>query len=357
MLRDPHTASGKQCVGLHRVRLSYNFPWFPILRQTPGGEGVWGNYRFVIDANPDARSGHFDAWVVYNNLADGAEREAICAKERTILLVGEPPSRSDIHPSFAAQFGTLVTCHRSVQHPNLYHTQQALPWWVGLQREEQFKFVTNIGYQEFAAMTAIPKTRDISIICSSLAITPEHRKRIRFVRDLKRHFGSRMEFFGEGSSQIADKWDAIAPFKYHVVLENSRVADYWTEKLADAFLGAAMPIYWGCPNIGRYFSPESMAAIDVDRPAEAIETIERILAADPYEVTRKAIWQARQRILDEYNLFPMLVSLIEKLPLAPATRITLRPTSDFPPSLGMRLRRYGHLVQEGIARTWMRVAG
>jgi hypothetical protein len=40
-------------------------------------------------------------------------------------------------------------------------------------------------------------------------------------------------------------------------LENSQSPHYWTEKLTDAYLGWAFPLYVGCPNVGDYFAKES----------------------------------------------------------------------------------------------------
>jgi len=340
-----------------RIKLSRNFPYMPILRQTPNSSGIWGQYHFIADEESNEDTGPFDAWVVYNNLPNQTIQMASCAPERTVLILGEPPSRVDVHPDFASQFGKIVSCHPSITSLNSLHMQQALPWWVGLRRNGFSKFEALMGYDELAAMTSIPKTREISIICSSLAITPDHRLRLRFVKELTRHFGDRLDVFGEGRKPISDKWDAIAPFKYHIVLENSCVADYWTEKLADAFLGAAMPIYWGCPNIGRYFSPESMAQIDIANPIDAIQIIEQILAQDPYEKSKTAIWQARRKVLDEFNLFPMLARLVDELPYGEAKPLVIRPTGDFRPSPQMRFRRWGFLARECMARSWAKVSG
>ena len=45
-----------------RVRLTTSFPSWPLLRQTPGGRGVWGDHRFFVNEDVDA----CDYWVVYD---------------------------------------------------------------------------------------------------------------------------------------------------------------------------------------------------------------------------------------------------------------------------------------------------
>ena len=327
----------------------------PLLRQTPGSAGVWGKYRFVPDAAAD--EGPYDAWVVYNNLPGREVQYALCPRGRTILIIGEPPSRGAVHPGFASQFGTVVTCHPGMNGARIRKVQQALPWWVGLRRAGMFQFDAVMGYDGLAGMTSVPKTKDLSIICSDLAITPGHRRRVRFVSELIRHFGDRMDVFGQGRRPVEDKWDAIAPYKYHVVLENSSIDDYWTEKLADAFLGAALPIYWGCRNIERYFSRGALIPIDIARPADVIRKIERVLSEDPYQEMQKDIWRAREKVLDEFNLFPMIARFVDALPQGEAEPVHLHPASDFPLTPPMRLRHGVSLVRELVVRSWTRARG
>jgi hypothetical protein len=45
---------------------------------------------------------------------------------------------------------------------------------------------------------------------------------------------------------------------YHICIENQSVENYFTEKIIDSFLTETIPIYWGCPNIGKYFNPDGI---------------------------------------------------------------------------------------------------
>ncbi|NQW47660.1 MAG: hypothetical protein HQ464_07830 [Planctomycetes bacterium] len=42
-----------------------------------------------------------------------------------------------------------------------------------------------------------------------------------------------MHRFGQGVKPLADKWDGLAPYRSTIVIKNSRVPHYWTEKIAD----------------------------------------------------------------------------------------------------------------------------
>ena len=89
------------------------------------------------------------------------------------------------------------------------------------------------------------------------------------------------------------------------------VNDYWTEKLSDAYLAGCHHIYHGCPNIGQYFDLASLTGIDLNDPEKAIAAIETCIEQSRYESSEKKIWEAREKVLDTYNLFAMIADYIE----------------------------------------------
>ena len=161
-------------------------------------------------------------------------------------------------------------------------------------------------------MTSIPKTKILSVISSSKAMSEGHRKRLDFAKRLKIHFGDKVDLFGRDLNEIEDKWDALADYQYHVALENSAVNDYWTEKLSDAFLAACHPIYYGCPNINRYFDRASLTPIELEHPERAIAVIESCIEQKRYESSEQKIWEAREKVLDTHNVFALMADYIEK---------------------------------------------
>lgn len=335
-----------------RIRFSTGFPYMPVARQLPGGGRRWGDHEFVLDDDSDANSGRFDGWVVFNDVTDTLSID--CPKERTILLLGEPPSRVDLKPGYAAQFGTVIACEGVA---NARHSQPCLPWWVGLQKSGATEFHAVLTYDDLCRMRHIQKTRRLSIVCSSLDVTAYHRQRLKFVKRLVEHFGSRIDVFGSAYRPIEDKWHAIAPYRYHVAIENSARDHYWTEKLADAFLGGALPIYCGAPNIDEYFAPESLVSIDILRPGDALRTIEAVLEADPYETAMPAIWAARDAVLNRYNVFPAMADVLAGLPASQLRRTTIRPSAAFAMDMAGRARRARFLVGELFGRAGFRLAG
>jgi hypothetical protein len=78
-------------------------------------------------------------------------------------------------------------------------------------------------FDDLRDLGSFPKTKLASVVCSSQTITAGHKLRIRFIDKLKARLGDDVDIYGRGFNPIADKWDAIAPYKYHIVLENSRL--------------------------------------------------------------------------------------------------------------------------------------
>jgi hypothetical protein len=51
-----------------------------------------------------------------------------------------------------------------------------------------------------------------------------------------------------------NKYTLFTDSMFHLTIENSKVENYFTEKIIDCFMSYTIPIYWGCPNIGKYFN-------------------------------------------------------------------------------------------------------
>ena len=98
-----------------------------------------------------------------------------------------------------------------------------------------------------------------------------------------------------------------------MAIENFIGPHHWTEKLADAFLGLALPFYCGCPNATDYFPAESFIPVDLKDPQGGARIIRDAISNNEYEKRLPAIIEARRRVLFEYNLFAVISREIEKL--------------------------------------------
>jgi hypothetical protein len=314
------------------IKVSYNVANEPLLRQTPGGRGIWKECRFVL--NEAARE--CDIWVVLEGL-ERRER-AFVRRGVTVFIALEPPATEGYLPEFLEQFDLVIAAHTDLPHQNVRNEYQGLPWHIGIDRgtrADQYasgKPRLTIDYDRFVAMQPPEKTGLISTIVSTRNFAPGHKARINFVEVLKRELGDALQVFGRGNQPVADKFDAIAPFHYHLALENSAVPHYWSEKLSDGFLGFAYPLYWGCPNIGDYFAVDSLSAVDITRPAEAVAQIKSILQSGLAEARRPALLAARELVLDRYNTFEVIRRACMSLAPRPSRFATLYPGHHFIPA-------------------------
>lgn len=287
------------------VKLTY--PDWPIQRQSPGQKCIWNNCRYSCNSKTET----CDYWVVFEGL--GKKNEiAICPKDNTVLITAEPPTLKTYKKEFIDQFATVITCHSNLEHRNSIIQHSGMPWHVGRRQKGHHNISFSKDYDELKAIKNIEKTRLISVISSAKDFSGGHRKRLDFAKMLKNHFGESIDLFGRGINEVEDKWDALAAYKYHVAIENSGIDDYWTEKLSDAFLAGCYPIYYGCTNIDRYFDPGSMTTIDIDYPDNAIDIIEECIKNNRHDQAKRQIWQSREKVLDEYNLFALIAEFIEK---------------------------------------------
>lgn len=282
------------------------WPWRRQMRE-PGD--VWGSthYTFSVDSKskPD--------WLVVFSAWPEVPLQTSVPKHRRIFVAGEPESFHRYQPRFLEQFGTVLTTQRSTRHPGAILGQPGINWFAGVRfQDAQPRLVPVLSFADFEAGNPA-KTKLCSVVCSTNATTRGHRKRIEFVDLLQREFGDRIDFYGRGRRDVADKDEALAAYRFHIALENSVQRDYWTEKLADPLLRGCYPIYSGCPNLADYFPEGSYARIDLEKPNEALSIVAAVLnrGRDREHVTELA--EAKRLVLFEYNLFAVLERLFPTL--------------------------------------------
>ncbi len=303
-----------------------------ILRQTPGLSGQWAECRFAVNAP----RGRFDCIVVYDDFSTPFTFD--CPREGLIFVTGEPPTIKHYDARFLAQFHHVVTPHSDTPHPRVIDSHCGMPWHVGIVLEPHRGARVKLSFDDL--VTARPaKTKLLSIIAARRNVTPAHKQRLALVHALKDRFGDAVDVFGRDVMPVADKWDAIASYKYHVALENSRIANYWTEKLSDSFLADAFPFYWGCPNIGDFFAADSYQAINLYDPASAVDLIARMVDEDAYGRTVAARATAREAVLHRYNFFAVISDICRAVSRGNAESVTIRPEAVFRDPWSRKLRK------------------
>jgi len=290
---------------LSRIRLPDGNLGADFLRRFPGRVPSFGRCDFLFD--PTARD--YDWLVVYDDLRRDHPHEALaCPPGHTLLLTGEPSSITVYGRAFLRQFGHVLTSQEpwALKHPGIIRHQAGLLWYYGGTHDRG-------AFDTLVAARPPEKTKILSTVCSNKAMKHTlHSLRLDFTRRLKADLPA-LDVFGYGMGKLDDKADALDPYKYHLVIENHSCDHHWTEKLADAFLGHCLPLYFGCTNLDEYFPADSYIRIDIRDYARARAEIARIISSDEeYQRRLPAILEARRRVLHDYATFPQLARLIEE---------------------------------------------
>jgi hypothetical protein len=229
-----------------------------------------------------------------------------------IFIAGEPPLGNVYTRKFLKQFDFIFTAHKKNQNfKNIIREQFFNDWHFGFDHSKRSH---KYSFGELQLLKKPTKTKNISIITSSLAVLPIHIKRLDFISALKNSFGDEIDYFGRGFNFIEDKADAIIPYRFHICIENNRTNDLWTEKFADPLLGYSIPIYIGCPNINKYFPEDSFISLDINDINESISVIKEIIS-DPekhYNQKIDKLLLARDLLINKYNIYPTLIKLYDE---------------------------------------------
>ena len=138
------------------------------------------------------------------------------------------------------------------------------------------------------------KTAHMSLIASAKTALQGHALRHR-IAGWCRAGDRNVDLLGHAYAPIARKEDGLLPYRYSVVIENSREAGYFTEKLIDCLLCGTLPIYWGAPDIGQYFDTDGLVECrdenDIKRAIAAASTRQ-------FEDRQAALQRNRERALD-----------------------------------------------------------
>ena len=147
------------------------------------------------------------------------QRLPFVLKINTLLISDEPPHILQYKKKFTDQFANIISCHEYIQHKNNILYQQGLPWHIGRKQSNHKNISFSLNYDELASIKQPKKKKLLSVICSNKSFMPEYQKRIEFIEKLKEHFGDKVDLFGRGIKEVADKWDALAPlFKTNTIL-------------------------------------------------------------------------------------------------------------------------------------------
>ncbi len=293
-----------------------HFPTLPsgrfILRQTPKGDGVWQDFRFVFDLEGEAAD-----WLVVQDAPPPGLVTAV-PRHRRIVILAEPKSIRRYDEDFVRQFGIALAPTLPDHFDGVtFKSHSAVPWFYGVDLDRRASAANIMDFDSLAQGRGQTENRGLlSAVCSTKTLNRNQIRRLRFLTMLQGELGDQLAVFGRGFKRIGDKAEGLDGFRYHLVLENNLDPHGWTEKLADPLLAGVYPIVAGGPGLDAYFHPGGFTAIDTRRPKQAVKQVLEVLERDPASLldVQAAMADNKRRLMGEHQIFPLISRIVRELP-------------------------------------------
>ncbi|MFZ4773061.1 MAG: hypothetical protein ACOYK9_03620 [Chlamydiia bacterium] len=120
------------------------------------------------------------------------------------------------------------------------------------------KFVHDYGIHE--------KTKNLSMVISHKRGTFEYELR----HQIGAEFKDLIDCLKPGDKRVQWLDDYFKDVRYAIVVENTKMDNYFTEKVTECFYTGTVPIYRGCPNIGKFFNTDGIITFDTIEDLRAI---------------------------------------------------------------------------------------
>jgi hypothetical protein len=275
---------------LIKIERYFNYP--DLKRQTPRKSMRWREFTFTEENITKC-----DYLVILDYPRDDFSINV--NKNNIIHLCLEPPNEVSKYRQYANKKVKVIFNQLDIKKNNIL-SHAALPWHIN----KDFDFLNNL---EVASLT---KENKIVWVTSNQRTSKGHNVRMDFLDKIKGL--PFVDLYGRGINPIDDKWDVLSVSKYAIAYENFQNDYYWTEKIADCFLCYTMPLYFGCNAIDQFFPKDSFIQIDPkDKHIDLF--LKEIVASSKWEENLNAISEARDLVLNEYQLFPFLYHKIKAM--------------------------------------------
>ena len=145
------------------------------------------------------------------------------------------------------------------------------------------------------------KSKNISMIYSDKKQIEGHKLR----HEVANNFSSNIDLYGRGTNRpILQKEDALIDYRYSVTIENTKQENYITEKLIDSLVVGTIPIYWGCPNLSKFFNMDGIITFNnIDELKNIIPQLNKELYDSKIDAIKENIELAKQFAITEDWLY------------------------------------------------------
>lgn len=275
-----------------KIERYYKYP--EIKRQTPNSSMIWKDFTFTEESIEEC-----DYLVILDYPKDDFSIKV--DKNNILNLCLEPPNEVSKYRQYANKKVSIIYNQLDIKVKNkTVLSHGALPWHI----DRDYDFLSKLKVDD------LEKENKIVWVTSNQKSSNGHKKRMDFLENIKKL--PFVDLYGRGIKPIDDKWEVLKYAKYAIAYENYKNDYYWTEKIADCFLSYTMPIYYGCNSIEQFFPKNSFIQLDpTDKHIGLF--LKEVVHSNLWEENIEAIINARNLVLNQYQLFPFLYNKIKEI--------------------------------------------
>ena len=236
----------------------------------------------------------YDWLVVFN---DKRGHEIRVPRERVIGFIQEPPDH-DFFDRHIGQYCSVVYTCAEAEAYGIEGNLQGFPCGMFYHMDGPIRDYLD---------PSIPhkKRRVVSMVTSNVS-RGFYRYRVQLARRLAA--SGWVDVYGRGlrirraKGDLGNKADALMPYQFSICMENGIWADYVSDKIIDAVLCRAIPIYAGATNIKTHI-PFAIELQNYRSPGDAVQEIERIISGTDYCSFVELMNEWARKYANEYTIY------------------------------------------------------
>lgn len=173
---------------------------------------------------------------------------------------------------------------------------------------------TSKDYDELMSYQENSKTKGVCCILSDKEMCEGHSLRKNFTKDFLSK--SDLHLYGEVNFRTHqlpdnDKYSTLKDYKYCLGFDNQdNIDNFFGTQFTDALLADCCPIFWCGTDLSKHFPEGSFIQIDIRKEGE-VERVLKLLETDDFEKRKPAIKEAKNLILNKYNIWPTIKSIVK----------------------------------------------
>lgn len=279
----------------------------PIYKQFPSEKHVWGDYEFILGDSCD----ECDIVVILDTLTKPLNVR--CKEGGVVCFPMEAESIKKYTKDYLQQFDAIFSFQDYIlKMPNAKLSIPPFPWMLIYDFYAKDDSVYS-KYDYFKTPALDNRLDRFCLFTSNKKMSRGHCDRLFFVEEIKKAIPDLVDVYGSGFNNVDIKYDVMVKYKYCIVIENDKVPYWRTEKLSDAILAGCYPLYYGDPKINEYFSGREVESLNIFDVQNAIARMKKIVSSNLFEERTADIIKARNKVLQEWNMFPIIASCLDQI--------------------------------------------